>query len=93
MKAKKAKKRMTVMANCPVPKDISKESSSRSQFSIKDKRKVAKYAVKHNMTAREVTVGTQGRVSMAQAGAWKRDFIGGKFNLSNSVSISRSGIQ
>jgi len=88
--SKKAAKRLAVIAKTPKPTDISRASSSRSQFSIKDKRKVAKYAVKHNLTAREVSLGTRNIVSIAQATAWKRDYVEGRFKIGHAVSVSRS---
>jgi len=87
---KEVRKRLVVLAKCPVPKDISSNSAKRPQYSIKDKKKLGRYIVRHNLSVKEAGIATKGCVSPGQIRAWKRDYIDGRYNLSLSVSVSRS---
>lgn len=76
------------LAAMPKPIDISKPNSSRAQYSIKCKRKFAKYMVKHDLPIK--LSAEMGNVSEAQAYAWRRDLKAGLFDLKHSVCVSRS---
>ncbi len=90
MSKKAAAKRLVVIAQCPTPKDISKADSKRPQYSVKDKKRLAKYAMRHGMTSKEVEIGTRGTVSISQAYGWVKDLKDGRLKLGNSVAVSRS---
>ena len=89
-KAKEASARMAVIAQTPTPKDISKSDSKRPQYSVKCKKRLMKYAMRHSLTPKEVEIGTKGKVSVGQARSWEHDLIDGRFNLKHSVAVSRS---
>lgn len=89
-KAKRQAKRVVILAQCPTPKNIAKLDAERPQYSIKCKKRLAKYAAKHKLTPKEVEIATHGQVSVSQARAWDRDLLDGRYSLKNSVSVSRS---
>ena len=84
---KQSNKRFRVLANCPQPQDIG--TGSRSQYSVKSKRAVAKYAIKHNLSPKEVTLACRNKISTSQARNWVKDQKAGLYHISNAVCVHR----
>lgn len=83
-------KRLVVLAKCPIPKDISKATSKRPQYSIRDKKEISKYVIKHDLSHKEVGLATHFAVSEQQIRAWKNDYLDGRYVPKLSVSVSRT---
>lgn len=76
------------LANVPKPKDISGVDAKRTQYSIKCKRKLAKYAITHNLPT--PITATMAGISTGQLSAWRRDYNAGLYHAKHAVCVSRS---
>ena len=83
-------KREQIIAKCKVPQDVSGSRTARPQYSIKTKKKFAKYVVKHNLSVKEARVASRYKLSETQVKSWVQDYRDGRYDLSHSVSVTRS---
>ena len=82
--------RPQIIAACKAPVDLSREGSSRPQYSIKSKKKFAKYVVRHGLSIQEARLASGGKLSATQVSSWVSDYKDGRYDLKHSVCVSRS---
>ncbi len=77
-----------ILSKSPAIENISKAGAKKVMFSIKSKRKVAEYAIKHNLKPSELA-SVYSHVTDNMMRMWINDYKEGRYKLSNAVSVSR----